>query len=188
MKKKQKFLISIFLIGALIITSFLVTKEHFNEKNDDGLDIHFSIRCSINHYRNSILIYQFGDTEVLTNIGKNFTAFKISGDTDWIHAGDMLYNVTFLGWGDQGSLSASSVILPNEITRYDVKANFTYISLGKWNYTGYWKPTGSGNVDCVGMYWQSTGNYLFCYDVFTQVPYTTADEFYSYWQFEITYS
>lgn len=162
--------------------------EMVKEKSSSSITFEMNVQCTVYHYRNGILMNVFGDTEVLTNIGKNFTAFKISGDLDWIHAGYMLYNVTFLGWGDQGSLSASSVILPNEITRYDVKANFTYISLGKWNYTAYWKPASSGNVDCVGLYWHSSGNNLFCYDVFGQVAYTTADEFYSYWQFQITYS
>jgi hypothetical protein len=187
-KKLKIYLALTILIGALVST--IVLEIYFLNmlSRRGGLNIDFNLVNSVRAYENGVLKYSFGDTEVMTNIGKNFTAFKLSGNTAWLDAGSMLKNVTYMSWGDQGSLSATSVILPSEIIRYDVKANFTYISLGKWNYTGYWKPTGSGNVDCVGLNWHSSGNNLYCYDVFTQIAYTTSYEFYSYWQFAITYS
>lgn len=145
------------------------------------------VDCTIEQWRDGILIYSFGDNEVMTNIGKNFTAMKLSGDTDWITT-DFAENVTYLGFGDQGSLSESSTSLPSEKTRFDVSANFTYISLGKWNYTGYWYPDASSTADCCGMYWKSSGENLYCYDTFGEISYTDADTIISKWQFTITYS
>jgi hypothetical protein len=182
----RKIEISVLMLCSILLLSLLISSVSLIKVEQKGLIL--NIKNTVLHFRDGILIRQFGDTEVLTDIGKNFTACKLSGDTAWLDIADALENVTYLGWGDQGSLSSSSVILPSEITRYDIAANFTYISLGKWNYTGYWKPTGTGNIDCVGLYWKATGNNLFCYDVFGEIAYTTADSFYSYWQFEITYS
>ena len=172
--------------------------HHWHEYNtwivgsgsDGEIDIRNPVECTIEQWRDGILIYRFGDSEVMTNIGKNFTAMKLSGDTDW-DTTDFAKNVTYLGFGDQGSLSASSTQLPSEAIRFDVSANFTYISLGKWNYTGYWYPTGSGTTDCCGMYWGAMNGdnaTLYCYDTFGEISYTSDDTIISKWQFTITYS
>lgn len=159
---------------------------------DGQIILRGTVECTVEQWRDGILLYRFGDSEVLTDIGKNFTAMKISGDTDWDET-DFMKNVTYLGWGDQngGSLSASSTQLPGEIVRNDVSANFTYISLGKWNYTGYWYPSASGTTDCCGMYWGAMNGYnntLYCYDTFGEISYTDADTLISKWQFTISYS
>lgn len=194
-----------FLLGGLVFTIALpkitlVFPQHYHRHEHNTwivgsgsqgeINIDYGVQCTIEQWRNGILIFSVGDTEVMTDIGKNFTAMKLSGDTEWTTT-DFAKNITYLGFGDQGSLSSSSTQLPSEITRFDVSANFTYISLGKWNYTGYWFPSGSGNVDCSGMYWGAMNGdnaTLYCYDTFGQIAYTSDDEFRSYWQFTITYS
>lgn len=159
--------------------------------SDGVFSISYNVECTVEQWRSGILLFRYGDAEVMTDIGKNYTAMKISGDSTWTQVAAALKNVTYLGWGDQGSLSSNSTQLPSEIVRNDVNANFTYISLGKWNYTGYWYPSGSGNVDCCGMYWGAMNGdnaTLYCYDTFSEIGYTSDDTLISKWQFTASYS
>lgn len=150
-------------------------------------------------YRDGVLIYYYEHPGVVTNFGRNYTAAKFTGSilawslsgTPLNFANDYMGNLTYVAMGLDNSphLSASATVLPSEATRVTVPAaNFTVISLAKFNMTAYWRPGGSGNMNASMIMWRSSGNYGFIYDIYSTFAYTASDLIIVKWQIYVNTS
>jgi len=152
-----------------------------------ALDIH----STVYQYRwidgQKYLIYSYSHPAALTAIGENYTAAKISGNTDW-NLTHYLSNVTFIAMGN-GSLTTASTQLNNEWNR--TAATFEYIAVGQWNYSASFYPSGSGRTNATGLCWSDgigDDNELWAYDTFTAIDYTSNDQIDVEWSIDIQYS
>jgi hypothetical protein len=136
-----------------------------------GVGATHEIHCRIRMWQYGMLVFDEYHAGAVTNIGDNMTLFWESGDTDF-QVGSMLYtwNISHIGIGNQGSLDTSSVVLPSEwnrtaITTWNNKIQSTI------NYTTIIYPDSNGpyTADCIGLYPNATGNFLWAYDTFTEV-------------------
>lgn len=168
---------------------------HCGENPYQQFQIRFKVDSYLYQYRDGILIYSYEHPGVVTNIGRNYTAQKLTGaNLAWIPAGQYNYNLTAVSMGLDSTthLSTGSTKLPTESTRVTVPAgNFTYISLARFNMTAYYHPAGTGDMNCSAIQWQTgagSDNNLFCYDIYTTFSYTGADTIIVIWQVYVNYS
>jgi len=191
MEKTKKFVGTVavaFLVGVTVCTMFYTVQvvneynelvEKYNElveylyTRDSGFSVGTTheIHCRIRMWKSGVLVFDEYHAGAVTDIGDNMTIFWESGDTDF-QVGSMLYtwNISHIGIGNQGSLSTSSVVLPGEwnrtaITTWDNKIQSNI------NYTTVIYPDSGGpyTADCIGLYPNATGNFLWAYDTFTEV-------------------
>lgn len=135
------------------------------------------------------LIYSYGHPAVLCNIGKNYTAMKISGNAAWPFNDEALYNVTFIALGHDVGLSAASTELPGEWNR--TAGSFEYLGVGNWNYSASFFPSGSGTTNSTSLNWKTgigTDDSMWAYDTFSTISYTDADQIDVEWEVTVTYS
>ena len=162
------------LIAIVVWTAFLMSfaPHVFDLSGKVGVDLETkSIHATVTFYKDGTLYCQYHHAGVVTDIGDNMTIFWISGDTDYkVSSMEYAWNITHIGIGDQGSLSSTSTILPSEwnrttITTWDNKIQSTI------NFTTVIYPDAGGpyTADCIGLYINATGNYLWAYDTFTEV-------------------
>lgn len=106
---------------------------------------------------------------VVTNYGLNLTFNKLFGNSTGYNATEYNYNLTHVGIGNQGTLTAASTVLPGEWNRTvaDSQHDLSY-NQGNWTLVIY---PGSGpyTADCLGVYCHATNNCLFLYDTFNEV-------------------
>jgi len=162
------------LIAIVVWTAFLMSfapqKLNFNGSVNVDLEAK-SIHATVTFYKEGKLYAQHHHAGVVTDIGDNMTIFWASGDSDF-KVGSMLYswNISHIGIGNQGTLNSTSTVLPGEwnrtaITSVDNKIQSTI------NFTTVIYPDSNGPyiADCIGLYINATGNYLWAYDTFTEV-------------------
>lgn len=123
------------------------------------------------YYKNGKLYAVFEHPGTVTNLGKNFTLGKITGDADY-NMTQYLYNATFVSIGNQGSLSAASTVLPAEWNR--TAGSVHDVAYNTFNVTAVFYPdAGPYTADCFGLNFGSDTigeDYsLFGYDTFNEV-------------------
>jgi len=162
------------LIAIVVWTAFLMsfapqTLNFFGSVNVE-LEAE-SVHATVTFYKEGKLYAEYHHAGVVTDIGDNMTIFWASGDTAF-KVSSMLYswNISHIGIGNQGTLSSASIVLPGEwnrtaITTVDNKLQSTI------NFTTVIYPDSSGpyTADCIGLYPNATGNFLWAYDTFTEV-------------------
>jgi len=194
-KKLVGMVAAVFMVGVIVCATFCLVQENVrlvNEYNelvekyneiveylytkDSGFSVGTTheIHCRIRMWKSDVLVFDEYHAGAVTDIGDNMTIFWESGDTDF-QVGSMLYawNISHIGIGNQGTLSTTSTastVLPGEwnrtaITTWDNKIQSTI------NYTTVIYPDAGGpyTADCIGLYPNATGNFLWAYDTFTEV-------------------
>jgi hypothetical protein len=163
------------IIGALI--SFSINYTIVLQRTI-GVDIEAtrSIHATVWFYKDGELIFTYTHPGVLTNLGRNITLAKLSGDSGynltWYN-----WNTTYISIGNQGVLSNSSTVLPGEWNRTtatveDITATGTSYS---YNLTCTFYPDAAGpyTADCIGINVGSgtigADETLWAYDTFTEV-------------------
>lgn len=106
---------------------------------------------------------------VVTNLGLNLTFCKLLGNSTYYNTTQYDYNVSYVGIGNQGSLSAASVVLPGEWNRTiaDTQHDLDY-NTANWTLVIY-PDSGPYTADCLGLYYHSAEDTLFFYDTFSEV-------------------
>jgi len=107
---------------------------------------------------------------VVTNLGLNLTFCKLFGNTTSYNTTQYMYNLTHVGIGNQGALSAASVVLPGEWNRTvaDTQHDLAY-NTGNWTLVIEPDNGGPYTADCLGVYFHASEDTLFLYDTFTEV-------------------
>jgi hypothetical protein len=99
------------------------------------------------------------------------TMSKLTGNMTAYNATVYTYNLTYISIGNQGSLSASSTVLPGEWNR--TSATMHDNAYNTFNLTATIKPgTGPYTADCIGVNWESgiaKDLTLWGYDTFAEV-------------------
>jgi hypothetical protein len=111
---------------------------------------------------------EYHDGAVCKN-GLNLTFAKLTGNTTDYNMTTYDLNLTYVGIGDQGTLDTDSVVLPGEWNRTaaDTQHDLDYNTC---NWTLVIHPdSGPYTADCLGVYYEATGNSLFLYDTFSEV-------------------
>jgi hypothetical protein len=147
--------------------------EFLASKNVDSLGVGLTheIHCRIRMWKSGVLVFDEYHAGAVTDIGDNMTIYWESGDTNFkVGSMDYNWNISHIGIGDQGTLTTASTVLPGEwnrtaITTWDNQIQSTI------NYTTIIYPDAGGpyTADCIGLYINATGNYLWGYDTFTEV-------------------
>ena len=157
------------LVGALLMLSFA---PYVNVFGNIGVEFEAgSIHTRIRMWKAGLLVFDEYHAGVVTDIGDNMTLAWLFGDSEY-NVSQYLYNVTYISIGNQGTLSASSVVLPGEWNRTQGTIgdkNQSYLNV---SCTFYPDNAGPYTADCIGLNWRSTasstGN-LWGYDTFTEV-------------------
>lgn len=155
-----------------------------------GLTLHIDLSGWLKFYEGNRLAFITELGSAMTDIGKNLTMAKISGNTSIALISDYLYNLTYIALGTDVGLTTSSTVLPNEWNR--TLANQEILNNGHTiNLTATIYPSGSGSTNATSVNWKSgiaTDNSMWCYDTFATKTYTSEDHFEIEWQIQITYS
>jgi hypothetical protein len=113
-----------------------------------------SLHSTIYFYKDGELVKSYAHPGVVTNLGKNMTMSKLTGNMTAYNATVYMYNLTYISIGNQGSLSASSTVLPGEWNR--TSATMHDNAYNTFNLTATIKPgTGPYTADCMGVNWES---------------------------------
>lgn len=159
---------------ASALTSFYVgaymARIQINMHSNLGVDLETSsIHCRIRMWQNGLLVFDEYHSGAVTDIGDNQTLAWIFGDADY-NVTSYMKNATYIGIGNQGTLTTSSTILPGEWNRTAGAVddeNQSYLNL---TCTFYPDDAGPYTADCIGIYWESSNDgALWAYDTFTEV-------------------
>lgn len=148
------------------------------------------IHGKVSFYRNGVLVASFVHPGEVTNIGLNYTLYKLFGNSTWQYA-DLPYldNATYISIGNQGALSQASTVLPGEWNRTagTISKN-TGQSVLNISCTFY-PAAGPYTADCIGLNLNATAsaNNLWAYDTFVEVG-GIDDTFTINVEFEVTIS
>lgn len=158
------------LIVLALIASFSMWNHVHNFYGSVGVTFTaFSIHSRVRIWKGTTLILDEYNAGAVTNIGDNQTLAWIFGDADY-NITSYMANVTYLGIGNQGALSTASTVLPAEWNR--TLGTIEDETQSQLNMTAIIYPDAGGpyTADCLGCYWESTGDgALWCYDTFTEV-------------------
>jgi hypothetical protein len=135
-----------------------------------------SIHTTITMTKDDVPIYYGYHAGSVTNLGKNFTICKLTGlgpTSSGYNLTTYMLNLTSVGIGNMGTLTASSVILPGEWNR--TASTLHDLTYNTFNMTTVIHPSGSGlTADCLGVYYEgtsanATASSLWGYDTFSEV-------------------
>lgn len=162
-------------LAAVVVTALVIfsVAPTLNVWGHVGVDFEAtSVHSRIRVYKDGVLVFSEYHPGVVTNLGDNMTLFKLFGDTDMQYV-DIPFtdNATYISIGNQGSLSASSVVLPGEWNRTAGAIDNESQSSLNVSCTFYPDNAGPYTADCIGLNFNATAsaNNLWAYDTFTEV-------------------
>jgi hypothetical protein len=169
--------IAVFFTGYQTRTSLLInsaTGLGIGVNNENGkLELpNAVIHSTIYVYEYGKLIGVYHHPGVVTQLGMNYTLGKITGYSTSYNMTQYTYNCTYVSIGNQGSLSATSTVLPGEWNR--TTGTIHDATYNSFNVTAVFAGTsGTQTADCLGLNFGSatigTAYTLWGYDTFTEV-------------------
>jgi hypothetical protein len=152
------------LTTTLVLTS--ISTERFNGEIPFSFTVG-SIHTRIKMYQNGELIFNEYHAGAVTKLGLNVTLGKLTGDS-WYNLTTYMLNTTYIGIGNQGTLTTDSVVLPGEWNR--TLGAIEDQAYNSFNITCTFYPdAGPYTADCIGLYYDDVGNNLWGYDTFSEV-------------------
>jgi len=156
------------LVGALIMTGVHQTLSEGGSAN-----ISFSVgsvHATVTFYKDGVKVFEQYHAGYVTKLGLNVTFAKLTGNSSAYNMTQYTLNNTFVSIGNQGTLTADSVVLPGEWNR--TSATMHSCVYNSFNLTAVFHPgAGPYTADCIGVNFESGigNNALFACDTFTEV-------------------
>ena len=179
-KKKFGIITAVLLISTLLCFAVI----YFFHPNILGLhgsaDIDLSakilkdtpVHMNIRVYQSGKLLLAQYHAGAITNLGKNITLAKLTGDSSYYNMTTYNLNTTYISIGNQGTLNTGSTVLPGEWNR--TLGTVEDQDYDSFNLTCTFNPDASGpyTADCIGINFESgigKDQSLFAYDTFSEV-------------------